>query len=78
MSLQGPTGGPEAGKTYTIGHNGYEYPMISSTMWARRVLSPATLYLVIVTLLYRCVTKPVAVADRWLMMLASGCSRTVA
>jgi hypothetical protein len=39
--------------------------MMSSTVWARRVLSPATLHSVIGMVLCRCVTRPVAVANRW-------------
>jgi hypothetical protein len=39
--------------------------MMSSTAWTRRVLSPATLHLVIGTVLYHYVTRPVVVADRW-------------
>jgi hypothetical protein len=52
--------------------------MMSSMAWARRVLSPVTLHSVIGTMLCRCVTKPVAVADRWPTTLAPGCSCTVA
>jgi hypothetical protein len=52
--------------------------MMSSTAWAPRVLSPATLHSVIGMVLCRCVTRPVAVADRWPTALASGCSHTVA
>jgi hypothetical protein len=48
---------------------------MSSTAWARRFLSPATLHPVISTVLYRCVTRPVAVADRWPTTLTPGCSR---
>jgi hypothetical protein len=51
---------------------------MSSTAWARRVLSPATLHSVIGTVLCRCVTRPVPVADGWLTALTSGCSRPVA
>jgi hypothetical protein len=51
---------------------------MSSTAWAHRILSPATLHSVNVTVLYRCVTRPVAVADRWPTTLMSGCSRPVA
>jgi hypothetical protein len=52
--------------------------MMSSTAWACRVLSPATLHSV--SGMARChrVTRPIAVADRWPTMLASGCSCTVA
>jgi hypothetical protein len=52
--------------------------MISSMAWARRILSPATLHSVIGTVMCRCVTRPVAVADRWPTALMSGCSRPVA
>jgi hypothetical protein len=51
--------------------------MMSSTAWACRVLSPVTLHSVIRTVLYHCVTRPVAVADRWPMALAPGCSHSV-
>jgi hypothetical protein len=52
--------------------------MMSSMAWARRVLSPATLHLVIGTVLCRCVTRPVVVADRWPTLLMLGCSSPVA
>jgi hypothetical protein len=52
--------------------------MMSSTMWERRVLSPATLHSVIGTVLCRCVTRPTALADRWPTVLTPGCSRPVA
>jgi hypothetical protein len=52
--------------------------MMSSTVWARRVLSPAILHLVIITVLCCCITRPVAVADRWPMVLTLGCSRPIA
>jgi hypothetical protein len=52
--------------------------MMSSTAWARRILSPATLHSVFDTMLHRCVTRPVVVADRWPMSLTSGCSSPVA
>jgi hypothetical protein len=51
--------------------------MMSSTAWARQVLLPATLHSVIDTMLCRCVTRPVAMADRWPTTLALGCSRIV-
>jgi hypothetical protein len=52
--------------------------MIFSMAWVRRILSPATLYSVIGTVLCRCVTRPTAVADRWPTTLTPGCSRSVA
>jgi hypothetical protein len=52
--------------------------MMSSMAWASRVLSPATLYLVLDTVLRRCVTRSIAVADRWLTLLTLGCSSHVA
>jgi hypothetical protein len=52
--------------------------MMSSTAWARRVLSSATLHSVIGTVLCHCVTRPVVLADRWPTALTSGCSRPVA
>jgi hypothetical protein len=52
--------------------------MMSSTTWACRVLSPATLHSIIGTVLCCCVTRPVAVADRWPTVLAPGCSCTEA
>jgi hypothetical protein len=52
--------------------------MMSLKAWAHRVLSPATLHLVIGTALCRCVTRPVAVADRWPTVPAPCCSRIVA
>jgi hypothetical protein len=52
--------------------------MMFSTAWAHRVLSPVTLNSIIGMVLCRCVTRPVAVADRWPTALASGYSRTVA
>jgi heme A synthase len=51
---------------------------MSSMAWAHRVLSPATLHLVIGTVLCRYVTRPIAVADRWPTTLTQGCSRPVA
>jgi hypothetical protein len=50
---------------------------MSSTVWARLVLSPATLHSVSGTTWCRCVTSPVAVPDRWPTALAPGYSRTV-
>jgi hypothetical protein len=52
--------------------------MMSSTTWARQVLLSTTLHLVIGTVLCHCVTRPVAVADRWPTALAPGCSHPVA
>jgi hypothetical protein len=52
--------------------------MMSSTTWAHRVLSPATLHSVISTVLCRCVTRPVGVADRWPTSLMPGCSSPIA
>jgi hypothetical protein len=52
--------------------------MMSSTVWARRVLSPITLHSVISTMLCHCVTRPIAVADRWPTAVAPGCSHPVA
>jgi hypothetical protein len=52
--------------------------MISSTTWASRVLSPATLHSVFNTVLRRCVTRPIVVADRWPMSLMPGCGSPVA
>jgi hypothetical protein len=52
--------------------------MMSSTAWAYRVLSPATLHLVLGTTLCRCVTRLVALADMWPTAPAPGCSRIVA
>jgi hypothetical protein len=51
---------------------------MSSTAWARRVLSLVTLHLVIGTVLCHCVTRPVAVADRLPTTLMPGCIRPVA
>jgi hypothetical protein len=51
---------------------------MSSTAWARRVLSSVTMHSVIGTVLCHCVTKSVAVAARWPTKLTLGCSRPVA
>jgi hypothetical protein len=47
---------------------------MSSMAWARRVLLLATLHSVIGTVLCRCVTRPVVVADRWPTLLTLGYS----
>jgi hypothetical protein len=52
--------------------------MMSSTAWASRVLSPATLHSVFDTVLCSRVTRPIAAADRWPMLLMPGCSSPVA
>jgi hypothetical protein len=52
--------------------------MMSSTAWASRVLSPAMLHLVFDTVLCRCFTRPIAVADRGPMSLTPGCSSPMA
>jgi hypothetical protein len=52
--------------------------MLSSMAWARRVLSPATLHLVIGTVLCSCITRLVVVANRWPTALIPGCSHPVA
>jgi hypothetical protein len=52
--------------------------MMSSTVWAHQVLSPTTLYSIIGMVMCRCITRPVAVADRWPTALEPGCSRIVA
>jgi hypothetical protein len=52
--------------------------MMSSMAWASRVLSPATLHSVFDTVLRRCVTRPIAVADRWPTSLTPGYSSPVA
>jgi hypothetical protein len=49
-----------------------------STTWARRILSFATLYSVIGMVLCRCVTRPVAVANKLPTVLMQGCNRPVA
>jgi hypothetical protein len=51
---------------------------MSSTVWASRVLSPATLYSVFDTVLRHCVTRSIMVADRWPTSLTSGYSSPVA
>jgi hypothetical protein len=52
--------------------------MMSSTVWARRVLSPATLHSAIGMVLCCCITRPLVVADRWPTALTPGCSLSVA
>jgi hypothetical protein len=52
--------------------------MMSSTAWASRVLSSATLHSVFDMVLRRYVTRPVAMADRWPTSLTPGCSSPVA
>jgi hypothetical protein len=52
--------------------------MMSSIAWASWVLSPATLHSVFDTVLRRCVTMPVVVADKWPTSLTPGCSSPVA
>jgi hypothetical protein len=49
-----------------------------STACASRVLSPTTLHSVFDMMLCRCVTRPIAVADRWHTSLTSSYSRPVA
>jgi hypothetical protein len=52
--------------------------MMSSTVWAHWVLSPATQHSIIGAVLCHCVTRPIAVADRWPTTLTLGCSHPVA
>jgi hypothetical protein len=52
--------------------------MMSSTAWACLVLSPATLHSVSGTARCRCVTRLIAVPDRWPTALALDCSCTIA
>jgi hypothetical protein len=52
--------------------------MISLTAWASRVLSPATLHPVFNMVLRRCITRPIAAADRWPTSLMLGYSSPVA
>jgi hypothetical protein len=51
--------------------------MISSMVWACLVLSLATLHSASGTAWCRCVTRPIAVPDRWPTVLAPSCSCTV-
>jgi hypothetical protein len=52
--------------------------MMSSTTWASRVLSPATLHSVFDTVLCHYITRPIAVADMWPTSLTPGCGSPVA
>jgi hypothetical protein len=52
--------------------------MMSSTVWARRILSLVALHSAIGTMMCNCVTRPAAVADKWPTTLTLGCSRHVA
>jgi hypothetical protein len=52
--------------------------MMSLTSWASRILSTVTLHSVFDTVLCRCVTRPIAAADKWPTPLTSGCSSPVA
>jgi hypothetical protein len=52
--------------------------MMSLTTWTYLVLSAATMYSVSSTVWCCCVTRPVAVADRWPTTLVPHCSHTVA
>jgi hypothetical protein len=52
--------------------------MMSLTVWARQILSPTTMRSVIGTVLCRCVTRPIAMADRWPTAVMPGCSRPIA
>jgi hypothetical protein len=51
---------------------------MSSTACVCLILSLGTLYLVSGTTWCRCITRPVAVADRWPTTLTPDCSRYVA
>jgi hypothetical protein len=51
--------------------------MMSSMVWANQILSPATLHSVFNMVLRRCVTRPIAAADRWPTSLMLGCSSPV-
>jgi hypothetical protein len=50
--------------------------MMYSTAWARWVLSSATLHSVIRTVLCRCITRLIVVADRWPTSLTPACGST--
>jgi hypothetical protein len=52
--------------------------MMSSTVWAIQVLSPAMLLSVFDMVLCHCVTRPIAAADKWPTSLTPGCSSPVA
>jgi hypothetical protein len=52
--------------------------MMSSTVWASRVLSPVMMHSVFNTVLCHCVTRPIAAADRCPTSLTPGCSSPVA
>jgi hypothetical protein len=52
--------------------------MMSSTAWASRVLSLATLHSIFDMVLRRCVTRPIVMADMWPTSLTPGCSSPVA
>jgi hypothetical protein len=52
--------------------------MMSSTAWVSRILLPATLHSVFDTVLRRCVSRPVEVADWWPTSLTPGCNSPVA
>jgi hypothetical protein len=51
---------------------------MSSTAWARLVLSPTTLHSTSGAAPCCCVTRSIAVSNKWSMTLAPCCSRTVA
>jgi hypothetical protein len=51
--------------------------MMSSMVWANQILSPGTLHSVFDMVLRRCVTSPIAAADRWPTSLTPGCSSHV-
>jgi hypothetical protein len=52
--------------------------MMSSTAWACLVLLPATLRLVSGVAQCYCITRSIAVPDKWSTALTPCCSRTVA
>jgi hypothetical protein len=51
--------------------------MMSSTVWTCLVLLFATPHSVSGTAWYRCITRPVAMPDKWSTMLLPGYSHTV-